>query len=198
MDPLLARLSASIAVSPIAFAVADARGTDRPLLAVNQAFCALTLYAEAEALGRNARFLQGPDTDPLAIARIRANLNAGRTTLTEILNYRSDGSTFRNSMMIAPVLDDSGALVYFLGSQVDLAGVVGDGRRARATGLVATLSPRQAEVLRAIAAGASNKHIAHQLGLSPKTIEMHRSLLLAKLGVATAAEAIRIAIEAGL
>ena len=49
-----------------------------------------------------------------------------------------------------------------------------------------------------IAAGHRSKQIAWQLSLSEKTVKMHRSLLLAKLDTANIADAIRIAVEAGL
>ena len=49
-----------------------------------------------------------------------------------------------------------------------------------------------------MAAGQRNKQIAWRLGLSEKTVKMHRALLLDKLGVKTTADAIRLAVEAGL
>ena len=49
-----------------------------------------------------------------------------------------------------------------------------------------------------MAAGYRNKQIAWRLSLSEKTVKMHRTLMLGKLGVATSADAIRIAVEAGL
>ena len=49
-----------------------------------------------------------------------------------------------------------------------------------------------------MARGSLNKQIAWKLGLSEKTVKMHRGLLLRKLGVPTSADAIRLAIEAGL
>ena len=72
------------------------------------------------------------------------------------------------------------------------------GRQARAAALVAELPPRQHEVLELMARGLLNKQIAWELKISEKTVKMHRALLLERLGVATTAEAIRIAVEAGL
>jgi DNA-binding NarL/FixJ family response regulator len=63
---------------------------------------------------------------------------------------------------------------------------------------VGTLSPRQREVLIKMAHGLLNKQIAHELGLSEKTVKMHRALLIAKLDVPTSADAVRLAVEAGL
>jgi two-component system response regulator FixJ len=63
---------------------------------------------------------------------------------------------------------------------------------------VDTLSPRERGVLERLLSGASNKHIARELGLSPRTVEMHRARMLAKLNVATTVEAIEIGRRAGM
>ncbi|MEO6360035.1 MAG: LuxR C-terminal-related transcriptional regulator, partial [Sphingomicrobium sp.] len=60
------------------------------------------------------------------------------------------------------------------------------------------LPGRQREVLTGVASGLLNKQIAHKLGISEKTVKMHRALLIERLNVKTSAEAIRIAVEAGL
>ena len=51
--------------------IADPNLPDCPLMYVNEAFCSMTGYTREEIIGRNCRFLQGPDTDPASIARIR-------------------------------------------------------------------------------------------------------------------------------
>ncbi len=61
---------------------------------------------------------------------------------------------------------------------------------------VASLSPRCREVLEGLLAGQSNKVIAHNLGISPRTVEIHRAHLMRKLGARHVADAIRIAFEA--
>lgn len=194
-------LADSIRLSPIATVLSNPRLPDNPIVAANAAFCALTGYREEEIVGRNCRFLAGPDTEPWLTERIRQALRALRPSLTEILNYRKDGSAFRNAVLIAPLFGADGEAAWFLGSQVE----VDSGsaaplalRRERAARLAATLSPRQREVLGQMAAGQRNKQIAWRLGLSEKTVKMHRALLLEKLGVKTTADAIRLAVEAGL
>jgi FixJ family two-component response regulator len=62
--------------------------------------------------------------------------------------------------------------------------------------LVATLSPREREVLQALATGASNKTIAGELEISPRTIEIHRANMMTKLRVRHVGEAIAIALYA--
>jgi len=70
--------------------------------------------------------------------------------------------------------------------------------RSNAAALVAALSERQRQVLLGILRGMQNKIIAFELGLSIRTIEAYRSQLLAKLGVRGTAEAVRLALTAGL
>lgn len=53
-------------------------------------------YNMAEVVGRNARFMQGPDSDPDAIAELRDAIAAGRATTVELINLRKDGTRFWN------------------------------------------------------------------------------------------------------
>jgi PAS domain S-box-containing protein len=194
-------LFASIDASPIATVITNPRRPDNPVVAVNRAFCDLTGYAAAEILGRNCRFLAGPDTESWQTERVRDAIRLMRPSLTELLNYRRDGTPFRNALIIAPLFDSEGELAWFIGSQVEV-GVESAApltlRQQRAARLVQTLSERQREVLGEMARGYRNKQIAWRLSLSEKTVKMHRSLALQKLGVSTSADAIRLAVEAGL
>ncbi len=67
---------------------------------------------------------------------------------------------------------------------------------AEAGARIATLPPRERQVLDLLLAGKSNKAIAQELGLSPRTVETHRARLMTRLGVASLAEAVRFAILA--
>jgi PAS domain S-box-containing protein len=190
----------SIGISPIATVVSNPRLPDNPLEAVNPAFCALTGYAEAEIVGRNCRFLTGARTEPWVSDRIRSGIAGRKPVLVEIINYRKDGSPFRNGVMITPLFDEEGELQYFLGSQVDLgdSDIMLAGQRAAAAAKVAALPSRQRQVLQAMSRGYLNKQIAHRLGISEKTVKMHRALLIERLGVQSSADAIRLAVEGGL
>lgn len=66
----------------------------------------------------------------------------------------------------------------------------------RVRDLVAVLSAREVEVLKFLAAGKLNKEIAFDIGLSVRTVEMHRGNLMRKLGIHTVAEALQIAMDA--
>ena len=100
--------------------IADARLPDRPLIYVNEGFERVTGYPAAEVLGRNCRFLQGPDTDPAAVAGIRAAVAGERECVVEILNYRRDGTPFWNRLSITPVRDETGEVTHFIGIQSDV------------------------------------------------------------------------------
>ena len=63
---------------------------------------------------------------------------------------------------------------------------------------MALLSPRERQVLEAIAVGRPSKLIAYDLGISVRTVEVHRAHMLDRLGVRNMAEAIRIAVIATL
>jgi len=188
--------------SPIAAVVSNPRLPDNPIVECNQPFLDLTGYSRDEVIGRNCRFLRGPETEPWLIDKMREGIRAPRPVLVEIVNYRKNGTAFRNAVMIVPLFDEDGVLQYFLGSQVEVA--KGDGYAngsaeclSSSKGKVEVLTARQREILIQMAEGKLNKQIAFDLGLSERTVKMHRAALFRALGVKTSADAIRIAVEAG-
>ncbi|MCC8978354.1 response regulator FixJ [Bradyrhizobium acaciae] len=70
--------------------------------------------------------------------------------------------------------------------------------RREAEARLVDLSPRERDVLRGLVAGKINKVIAHDLGISPRTVEVYRANLMAKTSVRSMSELMRIAIAAGL
>ena len=76
----------------------------------------------------------------------------------------------------------------------------GDARRRmiEARTRIACLSTREREVLHWLAEGSSNKTIARELDISPRTVEIHRANMMAKLGAKHAAEAVRLRIESDM
>ena len=187
--------------SPIASVVSDPRLPDNPIVAVNQPFVDLTEYSAADILGRNCRFLAGDGTEPWLTEKIRCAVRERKPVLVEILNYKRSGEPFRNAVLVAPIYDESNELLYFLGSQVEIdcdEPQLAASRRERASAMIQTLSPRQFEVTRMVASGLLNKQIAGALGLSEKTVKMHRKLVMEKLELRTSADLIRVAVEAGI
>lgn len=194
-EKLRRELVQSSRISPLATIVTAAIGPDNEIIAANDAFEKLSGYREAEVLGRDCRILSGKATSLASKAILRNAIKAGAPAFVTLLNYRKDGEPFYNAVMIAPVYDDSGRLSFFLGTQleVDSERVLSDAK-AR----LSDLTPQQLRVLEKMARGLRHAEIASNLGLSVKTVKMHRGALVQRLGVATSTEAIRIAIEAGL
>lgn len=195
-------LNAMIENSPIAAVISDPRMPDNPIVACNDAFIALTGYPREEIIGRNCRFLRGDDTEPELTQTLRDGIRMQQPVMVEIRNYRKDGTPFRNAVMVAPIFDAEGKLEYYLGSQVEVpdSGALAsasDTARQAALAKVDRLSKRQREILIEMAGGKLNKQIAYELGLSERTIKMHRSAMFRALGVQTTADAIRLAVEAG-
>jgi PAS domain S-box-containing protein len=100
--------------------VSDPRLPDNPIVLANSAFLTMTGYSAEEVIGRNCRFLQGPDTDPASVDQIRAAIADNRELTIELLNYRRDGKPFWNQLFIDPIFDDAGRLAYHFASQIDV------------------------------------------------------------------------------
>ena len=109
--------------SRLAMCVTDPDGTDNPIVCANTAFQRLTGYAEAEIVGRNCRFLQGPDTSRDIVHDIAEAVAGERVIVTELINYRKDGTPFWNALHVGPIYDQHGAIRFFFGSQWDVSEV---------------------------------------------------------------------------
>jgi two-component system response regulator FixJ len=72
------------------------------------------------------------------------------------------------------------------------------GDMTAAAALIDTLSPRERQVLEALVAGQPNKVIAFDLGISVRTVEVHRARMMDRLGVRQFAEAVRLSVLATL
>ncbi|MDQ5978272.1 MAG: hypothetical protein QG602_1246 [Verrucomicrobiota bacterium] len=104
---------------PEALVVANAVGL---LEWVNPAFTDMCGYTLEELRGRKpGQILQGPDTDPAAVDRIRAALRARRACRETLVNYHKDGTSYRADVRILPVLDDAGELLWLVAKERRLA-----------------------------------------------------------------------------
>lgn len=101
----------------MSMAISDPNLPGNPLVYVNRAFCELTGYERDEVVGRNCRFLQGPETGVQKVAELRSLLERREAGVVEILNYRKDGSQFWNALHVSPIYSRAGKLAYFFGSQ---------------------------------------------------------------------------------
>jgi PAS domain S-box-containing protein len=122
----------ALAATDRAFSISDPRQPDNPLVWVNPAFTSIMGYEPSEVLGRNCRFLQGPDTDTDAVLSLGLAIAERRTATTVLLNYRKDGTPFWNDLSVTPVYDDSGELMAFVAVQVDVTDRIQADRDLRA------------------------------------------------------------------
>lgn len=113
--------AAAVRATRMPMIVTDPRQHDNPIVFANDAFLTLTGYSRLEVTGRNCRFLQGPETDPAGIERLRAAIRREDDIKIDLLNYRKDGSVFQNALYVGPVRDAAGTVVYYFASQVDVS-----------------------------------------------------------------------------
>ena len=88
---------------PVNFVITDPDFIDNPIIYASDGFCTFTGYDKKEVEQRNCRFLQGPDTEQEDIARIREAINEERDVTVELLNYKKDGTPFRNRFFLCPL-----------------------------------------------------------------------------------------------
>ncbi|MED6134825.1 hypothetical protein PIB30_040533 [Stylosanthes scabra] len=121
--PDMGLLSTSLIISlgriKQSFVLANPHLPDMPIVYASDAFLKLTGYAKDEVLGRNCRFLSGPDTDDSTLYQIRESIRNQQPCTVRILNYRKDRSSFWNLLHISPVRDASGKVAYYVGVQIE-------------------------------------------------------------------------------
>jgi PAS domain S-box-containing protein len=113
--------AAAVRATRMPMVITDPAQQDNPIVFCNEAFQSLTGYTRDEIVGRNCRFLQGPDTDPEAVERVRVAIAEGHDVDVDLLNYRKDGSTFWNALYLSPVRDKQGTIRFFFASQMDVS-----------------------------------------------------------------------------
>lgn len=116
----LRTLERSVEASVNGVVIADATQPDQPIIYANRAFSQMTGYPQDEVIGRNCRFLQGKESDPKVVARIREHVKAQRDIHVTLCNHRKDGTPFWNDLYIAPVRDNDGQVTHFVGVQHDI------------------------------------------------------------------------------
>ena len=88
---------------------------------VNHGFTKLTGYPAADAMGQKpGHLLQGPDTDPETVNRIRRKLIEGSPFYEEILNYRKSGESYWISLTVNPIKNEEGEIEQFISIQADV------------------------------------------------------------------------------
>lgn len=112
--------AAAVRATRMPMVITDPNQPDNPIIFCNQAFQDLSGYPREEVIGRNCRFLQGPDSAPETVAAIRQAIEGGTDIAVDLLNYRKDGTPFWNALYLSPVRDDDGPIRYFFASQLDV------------------------------------------------------------------------------
>jgi PAS domain S-box-containing protein len=111
---------AAVEMTRMPMVVTDPRQPDNPIVFANGAFLDLTGYQQEDVLGRNCRFLQGPQTDRPTVDEVRNAIAEERAVAVDILNYKKDGTPFWNALFLGPIFDQDGKLLYFFASQMDI------------------------------------------------------------------------------
>ncbi len=110
----------AVRATTLSFTVADATAPDQPLVWVNPAFTETTGYTLDEVVGRNCRFLQGPETDPASPSQMRDAIERNQACRVVLTNYRKDGTPFWNQVDLSPVHDGAGQVTHYVGIQTDV------------------------------------------------------------------------------
>ncbi|MBL8499996.1 MAG: PAS domain S-box protein [Nitrosomonas sp.] len=100
--------------------LADPDQEDMPLVYVNKAFETITGYTLAETVGRNCRFLQGDEHDQAGVKQLREGIQHRKPVEVVLRNFRKNGELFYNHLLVSPLFDSHGNLLYFLGVQLDI------------------------------------------------------------------------------
>lgn len=100
--------------------LADPDQKDLPLVYANKAFETITGYTQAETIGKNCRFLQGTDRDQKERHQLREAIANKQSIEITLRNYRKNGEMFYNHLVITPLFDSKGNVLYYLGVQFDV------------------------------------------------------------------------------
>ncbi len=177
---------AAVEMTRMPMIITDPNQDDNPIVFANGAFFDLTGYEEKDIVGRNCRFLQGPDTDRGTVAEVRNALREQRAVAVDLLNYKADGEPFWNALFIGPIFDQDGKLLYFFASQMDIT--------ERRSKLESNLQAQKMEAIGQLSAG-----MAHDFNNLLQVINGNLELALLSAGkIPAAAEPIRRAQRATL
>lgn len=114
-------LKEALATLQQTFVVSDATKPDCPIMYASSGFFTMTGYTSNEIIGRNCRFLQGPETDQKEVKKIRDAVKNGKSYCGRLLNYKKDGTPFWNLLTITPIKDEQGKTIKFIGMQVEVS-----------------------------------------------------------------------------
>lgn len=105
------------ASTTVSFCVTDPSRLDNPVIYISDGFSKLTGYEFDEVVGRNCRFLQGPETDHKDVQKIIHAIKNQEECSVNLLNYKKDGTAFWNEFYLAHLRTPKQELAYFVGIQ---------------------------------------------------------------------------------
>jgi len=165
-------------------------------------------YLAEEAIGRHIAFLAPDDRQneiPALIDRIRRGETVARFQTRRLAK---DGRLLDISLRLVPVRDGQGVLTGITAIARDctplraaenrLQELAADPGHRDIADRLAALTPRERDLLNHLMRGLSNKAIALELRISPRTVELHRVHLMRKMGTRTLYDLIRMMSMAGL
>lgn len=100
--------------------ITDATKPDNPIIYCNKGFSKITGYEPEDVLGKNCRFLQGPNTDPKTVSQIRECIEKRIPFEGEILNYKKDGTVFWNFLRLYHITNKDNLVTHMVGFQADI------------------------------------------------------------------------------
>lgn len=113
-------LMQAIQASQRSFCVTDPSLPDNPIVYASQGFLNLTGYSSSQVLGRNCRFLQGPETNLDDVRILRESVMKGKDSSALLINYKADGTKFYNKIFMAALRDENEKIVNYVGVQCEI------------------------------------------------------------------------------
>ncbi len=106
-----------LGTAPLGLALTGPAYQDNPVRYATQTLQEMTGYSLATLRGENLRLLQGPATDPEAVATLQEGIDIWERRTVELWNYRADGTRFKNRVTIVPLTGPDGSITNWLGVQ---------------------------------------------------------------------------------
>ncbi|CAL6274209.1 unnamed protein product [Bathycoccus prasinos] len=104
--------------------IADFTHPLQPLVFANQGFTEITGYTVDETVGKNCRFLQGPETEPEVVRKIKYAVMNGLSITCQLKNYKKNGEMFINNLSLKPIRNENSVVTHYVGIQSDVTKIV--------------------------------------------------------------------------
>ena len=104
--------------------IADFTHPLQPLVFANQGFTEITGYTVDETVGKNCRFLQGPETEPEVVKKIKHAVMNGLSITCQLKNYKKNGEMFINNLSLKPIRNEDSVVTHYVGIQSDVTKIV--------------------------------------------------------------------------